>query len=61
LKGWNSYRITPSLPKHSFRDKWKTLEEEIRHGLQELDPAAKARMEALVKLREQGGGEHGHG
>ncbi len=61
LKGWNSYRITPSLPKQSFRDKWKTLEEEIRHGLQELDPAAKARMETLVKEREQGGGGHGHG
>ncbi|MFC5530181.1 LutB/LldF family L-lactate oxidation iron-sulfur protein [Cohnella yongneupensis] len=61
LKGWNSYRITPSLPKQSFRDKWKTLEAEIRGGLEELDPSAKARMEALVKEREHGGGGHGHG
>ncbi|MFX3633336.1 MAG: LutB/LldF family L-lactate oxidation iron-sulfur protein [Candidatus Pristimantibacillus sp.] len=60
LKGWNSYRVTPSLPKESFRDKWGTLEEELRHGLKEIDPAVQKRMEALVKDRENGGG-HGHG
>lgn len=61
LKGWNTYRIAPSLPKQSFRDKWKTIEEEIRGGLAELDPVAKARMEALVQERKNGGGGHGHG
>lgn len=61
LKGWNTYRIAPSLSKQSFRERWRTLEEEIRGGLQELDPAAKNRMEALVKDRQKGGGGHGHG
>ncbi|MFF2484129.1 LutB/LldF family L-lactate oxidation iron-sulfur protein [Paenibacillus sp. NPDC058071] len=59
LKGWNSYRVTPSIPKQTFRQRWNTLEEELRHGLQELDPAAKQRMEALVADRENGkGGGH---
>lgn len=61
LKGWNSYRVTPSLPKQSFRDKWGTLEEELRHGLNELSPDARSRMEQLVRNREQNGGGHGHG
>lgn len=62
LKGWNTYRIAPSLPKDSFRDKWNTLEEELRHGLRGVDPAVQNRMEALVKDRENGGrGGHGHG
>jgi L-lactate dehydrogenase complex protein LldF len=59
LKGWNSVRVTPSLPKKSFRDQWGTLEAEIRGGLEEMDPAMKARMEAVVKNRSNGGG-HGH-
>ncbi|GGA28911.1 LutB/LldF family L-lactate oxidation iron-sulfur protein [Paenibacillus physcomitrellae] len=57
LKGWNNYRVAPSLPKESFRDRWGTLEREIRHGLQELDPAVRARMENLVKERENGEGK----
>jgi L-lactate dehydrogenase complex protein LldF len=61
LKGWNSYRVAPSLPKESFRDIWGTMEAEIRHGLQDMDPAMKNRMEAIVKERKQGGGGHGHG
>ncbi|MCC3371752.1 LutB/LldF family L-lactate oxidation iron-sulfur protein [Cohnella sp. REN36] len=60
LKGWNSYRVTPSLPRASFRDRWATLDQEIRHGLQELNPEMKRRMEQAVKRREQGGGA-GHG
>jgi L-lactate dehydrogenase complex protein LldF len=59
LKGWNSYRVTPSLPKESFRDKWGTMEQEIRHGLQDMDQDLQSRMEAIVKDREKGG--HGHG
>ncbi len=60
LKKWNTYRVTPSLPKKSFRDQWGTLEQEIREGLQEMDPAIQARMEQHMKDREKGGG-HGHG
>ncbi|MFC5406422.1 LutB/LldF family L-lactate oxidation iron-sulfur protein [Cohnella soli] len=62
LKGWNSYRVTPSLPKKSFRDGWRTLEEELRGELGQLAPEAKARMEKLVADRAKGnGGGHGHG
>jgi L-lactate dehydrogenase complex protein LldF len=60
LKGWNSVRVTPSLPKKSFRDQWGTMESEIRNGLQEMDPAMKQRMEEIVKVRANGGG-YGHG
>jgi L-lactate dehydrogenase complex protein LldF len=60
LKGWNSVRVTPSLPKKSFRDQWGTIESEIRNGLQEMDPAMKQRMDAIVKARVNGGG-YGHG
>ena len=60
LKGWNTYRVTPSLPKASFRDGWKTLEQEIRHGLTEADPAIQARMaEALAARGKKGGHHHG--
>ncbi|MGF7045624.1 L-lactate dehydrogenase complex protein LldF [Paenibacillus sp. DS2015] len=58
LKGWNSYRVTPSLPKQSFRNQWKTLDEEIRSGIQDMDPKAKSRMEALIRDREKGGNGH---
>ncbi|MBB6735215.1 LutB/LldF family L-lactate oxidation iron-sulfur protein [Cohnella zeiphila] len=63
LKGWNSYRVTPSLPKHTFRQSFATLDQEIREGLKEMSPDIRARMEAAVKNRGnagQGGG-HGHG
>lgn len=60
LKKWNTYRVTPSLPKKSFRDQWGTLEQEIREGLQEMDPTVRAHMEQHMKGREKGGG-HGHG
>ncbi|MFD0695270.1 LutB/LldF family L-lactate oxidation iron-sulfur protein [Paenibacillus sp. GCM10027628] len=61
LKGWNTYRVAPSLPKESFREQWETLEQEIRYGLQKLDPDVRKRMEAIVKERENGGGGHRHG
>lgn len=60
LKMWNKYRVTPSLPNQSFRDQWGTMEQEIRAGLQEMDPTIRARMEQHMKDREKGGG-HGHG
>ncbi|PWW05713.1 L-lactate dehydrogenase complex protein LldF [Paenibacillus cellulosilyticus] len=60
LKGWNTYRVTPSLPKQSFRDRWSTIQKETNTQEVTLDPAMKARMEALVAQRKQGGGSsHG--
>lgn len=61
LKGWNSYRVTPSLPKQSFRQRFATLDEEIRNGLKEMNPEMRSRMERIVKEREHGKGGHGHG
>ncbi|MFD0714080.1 LutB/LldF family L-lactate oxidation iron-sulfur protein [Paenibacillus sp. GCM10027626] len=60
LKGWNTYRVAPSLSKKSFRQQWKTMEEEIRSGLQEMPPEIRQRMEAAVKNRgKEGGKSHG--
>ncbi len=63
LKGWNTYRVTPSLPKRSFRDRWPTLERELAEGLRELDPAVRKRMEEAARAagsgKGKGGGGHG--
>lgn len=61
LKGWNSYRVTPSLPRQSFRDRWETLEQEIRDGLQQAAPDVQKRMKAIINERERGEGGHKHG
>ncbi|WP_424766828.1 LutB/LldF family L-lactate oxidation iron-sulfur protein [Paenibacillus sp. sgz302251] len=65
LKGWNTYRVTPSLPKESFRDRWATLDQELKQGLKDVEPSMQNRMEELVRKREQeqkeGKGGHGHG
>ncbi|MGO4539951.1 LutB/LldF family L-lactate oxidation iron-sulfur protein [Paenibacillus sp. 2TAB19] len=64
LKGWNTYRVTPSLPKESFRDRFDTLDQELKQGLKAMDPAMQSRMEQLVQKRkdnEKNGGGHGHG
>lgn len=65
LKGWNTYRVTPSLPKESFRDRWDTLDQELKQGLKQMEPSMQNRMEELVRNREheekQGKGGHGHG
>lgn len=65
LKGWNTYRVTPSLPKESFRDRWDTLDQELKQGLKQMEPSMQNRMEELVRKREQdekqGKGGHGHG
>lgn len=59
LKGWNSYRVTPSLPRRSFRDRWEKLDREIDANRQQMAPDMKRRMEQIVKERGQGGGGHG--
>lgn len=65
LKGWNTYRVTPSLPKESFRDRWDTLDQELKQGLKQMEPSMQQRMEELVKKREleqkEDKGGHGHG
>ncbi|SFB43705.1 L-lactate dehydrogenase complex protein LldF [Cohnella sp. OV330] len=59
LKGWNSYRVTPSLPRRSFRDRWEKLDREIDANRPQMAPDMKRRMEQIVKERGQGGGGHG--
>ncbi|MFD2333318.1 LutB/LldF family L-lactate oxidation iron-sulfur protein [Cohnella sp. GCM10020058] len=59
LKGWNSYRVTPSLPRRSFRDRWEKLNREMDAERPQMAPDMKRRMEQIVKEREQGGGGHG--
>ncbi len=58
LKGWNTYRYTPGLPKQAFRERWGTLEQEIRQGLAEIKPEMQNRMEAFMRDREKGAEDH---
>ncbi|MBB3111124.1 L-lactate dehydrogenase complex protein LldF [Paenibacillus phyllosphaerae] len=58
LKGWNTYRVLPSLPSKSFRDQWDKLQQEVKQDTPAMDPAMKARMEAFQQKR-QGGNGHG--
>jgi len=61
LAGWNAYRVTPALPKKSFRQQWGTLDAEIRNGLKEISPDIKKRMEQAIQERKKDGGQgHGH-
>ncbi|MFB9327156.1 LutB/LldF family L-lactate oxidation iron-sulfur protein [Paenibacillus aurantiacus] len=60
LKEWNRYRVTPVLAKESFRQRWGTIERELREGLADLEPAMRQRMEAMKNAR-SGKGGHGHG
>ncbi|MEK3883574.1 LutB/LldF family L-lactate oxidation iron-sulfur protein [Paenibacillus sp. PL2-23] len=61
LKGWNSYRVTPSLPKKAFRDQWPTLESELRSELREMKPDMLERMKQAAERQKQGGGGGHHG
>lgn len=59
LKGWNTYRIAPSIAKETFRERWSTLEQEINAELKETTQTAKTRLaQALQKRGNEGG--HGH-
>lgn len=60
LKGWNSVRVLPALPKRSFRQRFKTLDEEIRAGLKEMSPEIRNRMQAAL-TRQNGQRGDGHG
>ncbi|WP_248924251.1 LutB/LldF family L-lactate oxidation iron-sulfur protein [Paenibacillus hamazuiensis] len=60
LKGWNSYRVAPTLASKSFREKWDELKSETAGAGQQMAPEIKARMEEILKQRGKGGGGH-HG
>ncbi|MFD2117331.1 LutB/LldF family L-lactate oxidation iron-sulfur protein [Paenibacillus yanchengensis] len=53
LKGWNSYRVTPSIPKKSFRSSWPNLDQQLKEELRELSTVKRDRMEALVQKRKK--------
>jgi len=61
LKGWNKYRVAPSLANVPFRDRWSALDRELRSGMREMDPAVRERMERIARERsaEYGGNAHG--
>ncbi|MDP4096888.1 LutB/LldF family L-lactate oxidation iron-sulfur protein [Paenibacillus sp. P96] len=54
LKGWNSYRLAPSLAKKSFRQGWEELDREVRSSLPQPDPALQSRMQAILQQRGKG-------
>lgn len=58
LKGWNKYRVTPALPKQSFRDRWGTVEAELRRDVKEMAPETEAKLQALIRQRRNGGDEY---
>ncbi|WDH84684.1 LutB/LldF family L-lactate oxidation iron-sulfur protein [Paenibacillus urinalis] len=59
LKGWNSYRVTPSLAKNSFRQSWERIESEIEHEAAEMEPTLVARLQAILDARQEKGGRKG--
>lgn len=55
LKGWNQYRHTPGLPAQSFREQWRTLDQELQQTRREMDETIKARLEKERTQRGKGG------
>ncbi|MFL0554106.1 MULTISPECIES: LutB/LldF family L-lactate oxidation iron-sulfur protein [Paenibacillus] len=53
LKGWNKYRIAPSLANQPFRERWDTLQHELRAStaLTVTAQAAQERMKAALNRR----------
>ncbi|WP_339218140.1 LutB/LldF family L-lactate oxidation iron-sulfur protein [Paenibacillus sp. FSL W7-1332] len=60
LKGWNSYRVTPSLPKQSFRDRWPEMEQDIRGTSGRMDPEIANRLKERLQQQKFGKGEKAH-
>ncbi|MGG4220236.1 LutB/LldF family L-lactate oxidation iron-sulfur protein [Paenibacillus jamilae] len=58
LKGWNTYRVAPSLAKKSFRQHWNTLERELEQERKVMHPDILSRMEAILADRSKGGTQH---
>lgn len=59
LKGWNSYRVTPSLSSEPFRDRFPTIEAELRQGIREMAPEIKERMQRVIWQRGTEAGRSG--
>ncbi|URN95436.1 MAG: LutB/LldF family L-lactate oxidation iron-sulfur protein [Candidatus Pristimantibacillus lignocellulolyticus] len=64
LKSWNKYRVTSSLPKESFRDRWEQLEREFTAQPPVMSDDMKQRLERIAVEQQQSakkGGQHnGH-
>ncbi|WP_336759723.1 LutB/LldF family L-lactate oxidation iron-sulfur protein [Paenibacillus sp. USHLN196] len=61
LKGWNNYRVAPSLAKKSFRQQWNKLDQELNQEHQAMDSSVRNRMEQIIREREEETGDkHGH-
>ena len=61
LKSWNKYRVTPSLPKESFRDRWEQLEREFTAQPPVMSEDMKQRLERIAMEQQQSvkkGGQH---
>lgn len=61
LKGWNSYRVTPSLPKQSFRDRWPEMERDIRRTSGQMEPEIANRLKERLQQQKSRKGEDSHG
>lgn len=59
LKGWNRYRVTPAIPKESFRDRWDDLQRDLAGRTPEMPEAVRGRMEEILRQRREAGGR-GH-
>ncbi|CAM3560838.1 LutB/LldF family L-lactate oxidation iron-sulfur protein [Marinicrinis lubricantis] len=51
LKGWTNYRYAPTLPKHSFREQWETLQQELKSEGQSMNPDVEQRLQANKNKR----------
>ncbi|OBA03304.1 iron-sulfur cluster-binding protein [Paenibacillus polymyxa] len=58
LKGWNTYRVAPSLAKKSFRQYWNTLARELEQERKVMHPDILSRMETILADRSKGGTQH---
>ncbi|PNQ87773.1 LutB/LldF family L-lactate oxidation iron-sulfur protein [Paenibacillus polymyxa] len=58
LKGWNTYRVAPSLANKSFRQHWNTLARELEQERKVMHPDILSRMETILAGRRKGGMQH---
>ncbi|AUS26483.1 LutB/LldF family L-lactate oxidation iron-sulfur protein [Paenibacillus sp. P2(2022)] len=58
LKGWNTYRVAPSLANKSFRQHWNTLAHELEQERKVMHPDILSRMETILADRRKGGTQH---
>lgn len=53
LKAWNAKRVLPPLPKQAFRERYRTLEQQLRAGLQDMDADVKRHMDRHLAARRE--------